>query len=278
MRRTTLAAGAARAVRRTALAAGASATRPLRAAGTVRWAASAALPVALAAGAAALAMLAATAAPAAAAPPVATAPLHATPFAAHIATATLPVRSAPSPRARQVRLLRQFRRDYRPTVVLAIARHTRAGRPWYRIRLAGRPNGRTGWVAGERLQWLRDEGRISLDLDLSRRRIRVLRGRRTVRSFRVAVGKPGAPTPRGRFYLTAAWRPAEAIYGRWAIETSAGAAITDWPGGGVIGIHGTNQPWLIGQRVSHGCIRMRNADILRLRHWAKPGTRLRIHA
>ena len=214
---------------------------------------------------------------AAAAAPGAPAP-HATPFAAHVLTATLPVRSAPTRRARQIRALRQFRRDYRPTVVLAITRRTLAGRTWYRIRLPGRPNGRTGWVAGDRLQWIRDERRVSLDLDLSKRRLRVLRGVRAVRSFRVAVGKPGAPTPRGRFYLSAAWRPAEPLYGRWAIETSAGASITDWPGGGVIGIHGTNQPWLIAQAVSHGCIRMRNADILRLRRWAKPGTRLRIHA
>ena len=121
-------------------------------------------------------------------------------------------------------------------------------------------------------------GAVALDLDLSQRRLRVQRNGRTVRSFPVAVGKPGAPTPRGRFYLAAAWRPSEPLYGRWAIETSAGASITDWPGGGVIGIHGTNQPWLIGSAVSHGCIRMRNADVLRLRRWAKPGTRLRIHA
>jgi L,D-transpeptidase ErfK/SrfK len=45
-------------------------------------------------------------------------------------------------------------------------------------------------------------------------------------------------------------------------------------GRGVIGIHGTSQPALIGQAVSHGCIRMRNKDILALRRWAKPGTRL----
>jgi lipoprotein-anchoring transpeptidase ErfK/SrfK len=215
---------------------------------------------------------------AAPAPAAAAAPARATPFAAHVLTATLPVRSAPSGHARTIRVLRQFRRDYRPTVILAIARRTRAGQVWYRIRLAGRPNGRTGWVDGARLQWLRDVGSVALDLDLSQRRLRVQRHGRTVRSFPVAVGKPGAPTPRGRFYLAAAWRPAEPLYGRWAIETSAGASITDWPGGGVIGIHGTNQPSLIGQAVSHGCIRMRNADILRLRHWAKPGTRLRIHA
>jgi lipoprotein-anchoring transpeptidase ErfK/SrfK len=227
-----------------------------------------ALVVVLVAGAAAL--VAAPTAGAAAARP--------TPFAAHVLTSSLPVRTAPTGRAREVALLRQFRLDFRPTIVLAIARRTVAGRVWYRIRVPGRPNGRTGWVDAERLQWLRDVGNVALDLDLSERRLRVQRDGHTIRSFPVAVGKPGAPTPRGRFYLAAAWRPAEPIYGRWAIETSAGASITDWPGGGVIGIHGTNQPWLIGRAVSHGCIRMRNADILRLRRWAKPGTRLRIRA
>ena len=228
-----------------------------------------ALRAVLIAGAAAL-----VAAPAASA----AAPAHSTPFAAHVATATLPIHAAPSARAREIRVLRQFRRDYRPTVILAIARRTREGRTWYRVRLPGRPNGRTGWVTADRLQWIRSVGRVSLDLDLSKRRLRVRDGGRIVRSFPVAVGKPGAPTPRGRFYLTAAWHPAEALYGRWAIETSAGASITDWPGGGVIGIHGTNQPWLIGRAVSHGCIRMRNSDVMRLRRWAKPGTRLLIHA
>jgi hypothetical protein len=205
-------------------------------------------------------------------------PTHPTPFAAHIVSSSLPVRAKADADSRVVQVLRQFRRDYRPTVILAIDRRTRAGQHWYRIRLPGRPNGRTGWVAGERLQWLRAAGSVVFDLDLSQRRMRVRRDGRTVRSFAVAVGKPGAPTPRGRFYLTAAWHPAEVLYGRWAIETSAGASITDWPGGGVIGIHGTDQPSLIGGAVSHGCIRMRNADILRLRRWAKPGTRLRIHA
>jgi lipoprotein-anchoring transpeptidase ErfK/SrfK len=259
-------------MRRAMLAAGAAATRPLRIGGTAPRAALAAALVA------AVAPLAAAPPASAAAPPAGAAAPRPTPFAAQLLTATLPVRSAPTGGAREIRLLRQFRRDYRPTVVLAIARRTLGGRVWYRIRLTGRPNGRTGWVDGARLQWIRDEGAIALDLDLSQRRIRVQRGGRTVRSFPVAVGKPGARTPRGRFYLTAAWHPAEALYGRWAIETSAGASITDWPGGGVIGIHGTNQPWLIGQAVSHGCIRMRNADIMKLRHWAKPGTRLRIHA
>jgi hypothetical protein len=197
---------------------------------------------------------------------------------AQLAARRVDVHARPGAASRTVRVLRRFRPDFRPTVVLAIGRRTAGGRTWYRIRLAGRPNGRSGWVAARRLEWTRSVRSVRLVVDRSARRLSVFRDGRRIRSFPVAVGAPGAPTPSGYFYLAAAWRPAEALYGAWAIETSAGASITDWPGGGVIGIHGTDQPALIGQAVSHGCIRMRNADIMKLRRWAKPGTRLRIHA
>jgi hypothetical protein len=202
--------------------------------------------------------------------------VRSTPFAAHLTARLAEVHARPSARSRTIRALPRFRRDFRPTVVLAIGRRTVGGRVWYRIRLAGRPNGRTGWIAGGRLEWLRSTRRVRLVVNRATRTLTVLRGGRRVRRFPIAVGTPGARTPAGSFYLAAAWRPAEPIYGAWAIETSAGATITDWPGGGMIGIHGTNQPQLIGQAVSHGCIRMRNADILTLRRWARPGTRLLI--
>jgi lipoprotein-anchoring transpeptidase ErfK/SrfK len=48
--------------------------------------------------------------------------------------------------------------------------------------------------------------------------------------------------------------------------------LTDWPGGGFIGIHGTDRPALIPGRISHGCIRMRNADILALARRMPVGT------
>jgi lipoprotein-anchoring transpeptidase ErfK/SrfK len=50
--------------------------------------------------------------------------------------------------------------------------------------------------------------------------------------------------------------------------------LTDWPGGGYIGIHGTNMPELVPGRVSHGCIRMRNQDILKLSALMPIGTPL----
>ena len=58
------------------------------------------------------------------------------------------VRATPDRTGRRVTVLTQFRDDFRPRVVLAVAvRRDGEGRPaWYRISLPGRPNGRTGWV------------------------------------------------------------------------------------------------------------------------------------
>ena len=56
---------------------------------------------------------------------------------------------------------------------------------------------------------------------------------------------------------------AGSVYGPVAFITSATSpTLTDWPGGGIVGVHGTNTPGLIPGRISHGCVRLRNADIL----------------
>lgn len=49
-------------------------------------------------------------------------------------------------------------------------------------------------------------------------------------------------------------------------------------GNGRVAIHGTSKPELIGQAVSHGCIRMRNADVLRLTRLVRGGTPVNIRA
>ena len=52
--------------------------------------------------------------------------------------------------------------------------------------------------------------------------------------------------------------------GPLAFGTAAYSKLSEWPGGGVVGIHGTNEPGLIPGRPSHGCIRVRNRAVLRL--------------
>ena len=83
---------------------------------------------------------------------------------------------------------------------------------------------------------------------------------------RRASGRPSTPTPAGRFWIREKFRFKNTpVYGTHALGTAAYApTLSDWPNGGVVGLHGTNQPGLIPGRPSHGCIRIKNADIARL--------------
>jgi lipoprotein-anchoring transpeptidase ErfK/SrfK len=49
-----------------------------------------------------------------------------------------------------------------------------------------------------------------------------------------------------------------------------------WEQGGPVAIHGTNEPWLIGKAVSHGCVRMRNKDVLVVRRYVPGGSPVEI--
>jgi lipoprotein-anchoring transpeptidase ErfK/SrfK len=96
---------------------------------------------------------------------------------------------------------------------------------------------------------------------------------------RIGVGKPGTATPVGRFYVRDRLIPADtdSVYGVFAFGTSAfSPTLTDWPGGGIVGVHGTNQPALIPGRISHGCVRVRNRKVLKLRRKMPLGTPIRI--
>ena len=90
----------------------------------------------------------------------------------------------------------------------------------------------------------------------------------------VGVGTPEAPTPAGEFYIRDRLGGfGNPFYGPLAFGTSARSAVlTDWPGGGFVGIHGTNEPQLIPGHISHGCVRLRNADILALGRLMPVGT------
>jgi hypothetical protein len=149
----------------------------------------------------------------------------------------------------------------------------RAGRLWVHVRLAVLPNGRTGWVPREALGAY-EVVRTRLVVDLRRFSATLLRNGRAIFRAPVGIGQPQWPTPRGRFYVrNRLERYASPVYGPLAFGTSARSpTLTDWPGGGFVGIHGTNEPDILPGRVSHGCIRMRNDDILELGRLMPIGT------
>jgi hypothetical protein len=173
------------------------------------------------------------------------------------------VRARPEASSPRVATLRTRTEDGLPEVSLLLARLTDpAGRVWIRIRVAGRPNGRTGWVPREKLRGFRV---LDTQLVVDRRQLRITlrRAGRAVWSAPIGVGKRATPTPAGRFWIREGFRVPKGfpIYGPYAFGTSGYSVLSDWPGGGVVGIHGTDQPGLLPGRVSHGCIRLRNRDV-----------------
>jgi hypothetical protein len=176
------------------------------------------------------------------------------------------VRKSPDWEAKAIGRLRLKTQDGTDELLMVLDRsHDVSGRPWLRVRLPVLPNNTTGWVPEESLGRLR---RTQAWLIVDRRRLRatLIRGGRTVFRARVGIGRSHWPTPRGEYYirdrLSGFGNP---VYGPLAFGLNARSSVlTDWPGGGFIGIHGTNEPYLIPGRISHGCIRMRNRDILRL--------------
>ena len=149
-----------------------------------------------------------------------------------------------------------------------------AGRTWLRVRVPRRPNGFTGWVLA---RGLGPAHKIATHLVIDRTKLKatLYNAGKAVWSTPVGVGKQSTPTPRGNFWIReklVALGNSNPIYGPYALGTSAYSVLSDWPGGGVVGIHGTNQPELIPGRPSHGCIRMPNAAITQLYHMISVGT------
>lgn len=151
----------------------------------------------------------------------------------------------------------------RPEVVLVTGRSV--DRRWSRVRYPQQGT-RLGWVPSATLGPVR-RVRTRLIVDRRRQRLSLYRGGRRALQIPVGVGASGSPTPRGHFYVREklAVRPAQPVYGPRAIGLSAHSRHrTFWPGGGQVGIHGTNQPALVPGRPSNGCVRLHNADIRRL--------------
>jgi lipoprotein-anchoring transpeptidase ErfK/SrfK len=137
---------------------------------------------------------------------------------------------------------------------------------WVHVLLPERPNGSNGWLSPQAARLLVDDYRI--DVSLGAHQITVLDDGTSIYSGPVAIGAPATPTPTGLFYLRVLLSTSNvtSAYGPYAYGLSSHSeALTTFEGGDAeIGIHGNNDPSVLGQSVSHGCIRMDNAEITKL--------------
>ena len=183
-------------------------------------------------------------------------------------------RTRPSGRAKSIVRLHQYTPEGTPNLVQALGGQINAnGEYWVRVRLPLLPNGKTGWVPRASLGPY-NEIWTHLVIDRKLFTATLYKKGRAIFRTRVGVGKPYWPTPAGEFYVRERITGfSDPIYGPLAFGTNARSAVlTDWPGGGFIGIHGTNQPEILPGRVSHGCVRMPNSAVRRLSRLMPLGT------
>jgi lipoprotein-anchoring transpeptidase ErfK/SrfK len=151
-----------------------------------------------------------------------------------------------------------------PTVMLVRSEPTVIGsQTWYDVLLPTPPGRGIGWVKGSSVAMYVVYEMIQVNLVTHR--LSVIVDNKVIREFPVAVGKPSTPTPTGTFFVTAkvnAINP-NTIYGPLALALSAysPALAGDFPPNGQVAIHGWTVPSVIGQAVSHGCVRMKIADM-----------------
>ena len=160
-------------------------------------------------------------------------------------------------------VLRQLgdRTEFGSRRALAVA--TRRGR-WLGVRASELANGQLGWIDGRARAVVVASTLVRLEVDVSRRELRLHRGDTVVGRFPVSVGRAGSPTPTGRFAVTDKLPGARfsAVYGCCVLALTGRQTRlpAGWNGGDRLAIHGSPDD-AVGGADSAGCVRARRGDL-----------------
>jgi hypothetical protein len=142
---------------------------------------------------------------------------------------------------------------------------------WVEVRLAQRPNGSTAWVPLSDVSLSTTP--YQLVLNLSTEHLAVYESGQEILDFPAGIGAPDDPTVTGDYFVTMRVPPPDPGYGPFVLVTSAHSdSIADWEGSGdaIIAIHGPITSYddaligTTGAAISHGCIRLHDADLAQL--------------
>ncbi|MGH2745569.1 MAG: L,D-transpeptidase [Thermoleophilaceae bacterium] len=147
---------------------------------------------------------------------------------------------------------------------------------WLGVITTERPNNRLAWARRGSAGLTIRRTRWSLHADLSARTLTLRRAGRRVRRMTVAVGRPGAETPTGRFAVTDKLSGSRfgPYYGCCIIALNGHQPNLPpgWTGGDRLAIHGADAPATIGATASAGCLRAADADLRALMRKVPLGT------
>jgi len=134
---------------------------------------------------------------------------------------------------------------------------------WLAVLASELKNGEVGWIRDSQVSQLRTVA-WSLHADLSKRQLVVKRDGKPVRRMKIGVGRPGHPTPTGRFAVTDRLRvnSKDSPYGCCVLAlTGHQTRLPEgWPGGDRLAVHATRDTSGLGRAVSLGCMRSHPRD------------------
>jgi len=138
------------------------------------------------------------------------------------------------------------------------------------VRLPTRPNGSTTWIPRVAVRLYRSPYRIVIDL--STRHLLLFRDGKLVLDAPAGIGTVADPTPTGHFFVAFFAAAPTPAWGPFVLVTSAHSnAISDWEesGDALVAIHGplgdNAEIGTAGARISHGCVRLHDGDLAKLR-------------
>lgn len=151
---------------------------------------------------------------------------------------------------------------------------------YLKVRVSSRPNGLVAWVKRDQVTLREVPNRVVVEVGA--RRVTVYRGDEVLLQETAAVGTDRTPTPLGDFFVDGIvdLDYKGGPYGAYQVSVSGFSDVLQSFGGGngQIALHGTNQPDLLGQPVSNGCIRLSNDAITRLAWLTPTGTPVQVVA
>jgi len=107
----------------------------------------------------------------------------------------------------------------------------------------------------------------SIVIDKSDFKLYWVQGDVLVKAYPIATGRPGMETPVATWKILAKYKTdPSSVYGprKMRLFRKVGSGSTARYVYTAYAVHGTNEPWVIGTKASHGCIRMYNSDVLEL--------------
>lgn len=139
-----------------------------------------------------------------------------------------------------------------------------AGQPgdaWAKVYVPARPNGTTAWVQTSQFNW--GSSNRMLQINVSNNTVTVFEGGNVLLTTAAVTGKSSSRTPLANGWVEEIMAGPSSAYGPRLISLGIFSDALNSFGGSIpkIALHGTNNPGLMGQYASNGCIRVENAII-----------------